>query len=51
MTMPRAIKLICSVFANAVLEGAESSVESDALAEENIKIAKERYEESMDVDK
>ncbi len=48
----RAIKLICSVFANAVLEGAQASVEneSDASAE-NIKIAKERYDESKEVER
>ena len=45
----RAIKLICSVFANAVIEGAEASVaaEQDASVEENIQIAKERYDESV----
>ncbi len=45
----RAIKLICSIFANAVLEGTEAGVEAekDGTIEDNIKIAKERYDESF----
>ncbi len=48
----RAIKLICSVFSNAVIEGAEASVSaSDSLTvEENIKIAKDRYDESKEIE-
>lgn len=47
----RAIKLICSVFADAVIEGAQAGVEAeDVSAEENIQIAKERYDESKQVD-
>ena len=46
----RAIKLICSIFANAVLEGTEAGVEAekDGTIEDNIKIAKERYDESFE---
>ena len=45
----RAIKLICSVFANAVLEGSEAGVEADdAEREQNIKVAERRYEESFE---
>ncbi len=43
----RAIKLICSVFADAVLEGTQLSVENTSENKaENIQIAKERYDES-----
>ena len=42
----RAIKLICSVFANAVIEGTEAGVE-EGETEDNIKVAKERYDESF----
>ena len=45
----RAIKLICSVFANAVLEGSEAGVEADDTnREQNIKVAERRYEESFE---
>lgn len=48
----RAIKLICSVFADAVLEGAQLSVEAtDNNKSENIQIAKERYDESKQPEK
>ena len=48
----RAIKLICSVFADAVLEGAQLSVEAseNRKSEENIQIAKERYDESKELE-
>ena len=45
----RAIKLICSVFANAVLEGSEAGVEADDTnRQQNIKVAERRYEESFE---
>ena len=43
----RAIKLICSVFANAVLEGAELTVSAnDETSADNVLVAEGRYEES-----
>lgn len=42
----RAIKLICSVFANAVIEGSETGVSIDTPSEDKEIIAEGRYEES-----
>jgi small subunit ribosomal protein S2 len=41
----RAVKLICSVFSEAVIQGAQAGAETEA-AEENVQVAKERYEQS-----
>ncbi len=48
----RAIKLICSVFANAVIEGSQQSVEQDdnTSSDDNTLIAEARYDESKDVE-
>jgi small subunit ribosomal protein S2 len=45
----RAIKLICSVFSDAVIAGSQSSVAFDE-SSDNIKIAKERYDQSVEID-
>ena len=45
----RAIKLICSVFSNAVLEGTQAGVETDT-TNQNEKIAKDRYDESKEIE-
>jgi small subunit ribosomal protein S2 len=45
----RAIKLICSVFSDAVLDGADATVESKDDGNQNILVAEERYSQSKDV--
>ena len=46
----RAIKLICSVFANAVIEGTESGVAKETPSEDKELIAEGRFEESNNLE-
>ena len=44
----RAIKLICSVFANAVIEGSQAGVSIDSVNDKKL-VAEERFDESKQV--